>query len=300
MARQHIEDAISIIWKEIDKLMFEKDNETIQAFTAAIFALHKLDTARIAEGETYIDPAKADDSETYMDGVNEAWECARKVCLDICDDGFTPEELEEIFEDKSFRNILRDNTGYEAVTKLKRYQDKQPATHCSTCKHNGDDTPDGFRNGCSGCKDCSKYERAINDDITVGTRVRTLEDNAGGVELFPIGTIGVVGDIDADDECPYRVDVGDEHWWYSRDMVEVVPWNEVLVGDVVESTYYTDHMPEGIKGVVISVEHHQQGADAYRILWADGHTSTEFSDDFKQTNEYCVEMRTIYSKIKTE
>ena len=84
----------------------------------------------------------------------------------------------------------------------------------------------------------------------------------------------------------------------ARDMVEVIPQGEVLVGDVVESTYYTRHMPEGIKGVVISVEHHQQGADAYRILWADGRTSTEWSDDFKQTDEHYEEMRTVYSKIR--
>lgn len=298
MARQHIEDAISIIWREMDKLMFEKDNEAIQAFTAAIFALHKLDSTEIAEGETHMDPAKADDSETYMDGVNEAWECARKVCLDVCDGGFTLEELEEIFGDKSFRNILRDNTGYEAITKTKRYRDKQSTRHCSACKHNGDDTVDGFRSGCSGCKDFSKYEQATNDEIKVGTRVRTLKDVADGEELFPIGTIGVVGKIDVDDECPYRVDVGDDYWWYSKDMLEIVPWSEVLVGDVVESTYYTDHMPEGIKGVVISVDHHEQGADAYRILWADGRTSTEYSDDFKQTDEYCGEIRAVVSKLQ--
>lgn len=292
MARQQIKDAIRIIWKEMDKLVFKKDNEAIQAFTTAIFALHKLDTARIAEGETYIDPDKADDLETYMDGVNAAWLCARKVCLNKCDDGFTPKELEKIFGDKNYYNVLRDNTGYEAVTKIKRYRDKQPRPHCSTCKH------DGLY--CDDCTDHSKYEQATNDEIKVGSRVKTLEDNAGGMKLFPIGTIGVVGKIDVDDECPYRVDVGDDYWWYSKDMLEIVPWSEVLIGDVVESTYYTAPMPEGTKGVVISIEHHQQGLDAYKILWADGHTSAEWGDDFKQTEEYCVEIQAIYSKIVTK
>lgn len=232
-----------------------------------------------------------------MDGVNEAWECARKVCLDVCDGGFTPEELEAIFGDKSFRNILRDNTGYEAVTKLKRYQDKQSARHCSACKHNGDDTVDGFRSGCSGCKDFSKYEQATDDKVKVGTRVRTLEDNAGGVKLFPIGTIGVVGKIDDDDECPYRIDTDEDWFWYSRDMFEIIPEDEILVGDEVES-YRTAHVFEGIKGVVVSVAHHQQGPDTYRILWADGRITTEWSDDFKLTHEHYGEIRAVVSKLQ--
>ena len=54
----------------------------------------------------------------------------------------------------------------------------------------------------------------------IGDTVKTLEDDGG--KLFPIGTIGVIGEIDptASDESCYKVVANGDYWWYSETMLE--------------------------------------------------------------------------------
>lgn len=58
-------------------------------------------------------------AKTYEDGLNEAWEVARKI---VCSDGYNWSELEGIFERRSTSDILKTNTIYEAIDKIKNYE----------------------------------------------------------------------------------------------------------------------------------------------------------------------------------
>ena len=57
---------------------------------------------------------------TYEDGLNEAWEVARKIGSA---DGYKCGELEEIFGSLSISNILCTNTASEAIAKIKEYEE---------------------------------------------------------------------------------------------------------------------------------------------------------------------------------
>lgn len=56
----------------------------------------------------------------------------------------------------------------------------------------------------------------------LGDRVKTTADDNG--DLFPVGTVGVIGDIDAGDPYPYKVIASNDYWWYTEDMLE--PYEE--------------------------------------------------------------------------
>lgn len=58
---------------------------------------------------------------TYEDGLNEAWEVARKI---VCNDGYNFLELEDIFERRSISDILKTNTIAEAIDKIEKYESK--------------------------------------------------------------------------------------------------------------------------------------------------------------------------------
>lgn len=61
----------------------------------------------------------------YQRGLNDAWECARKiVCDDTCG-GMSMKELVEIFNKSSDAYILRDFTAQQAIEMLKAHEQKR-------------------------------------------------------------------------------------------------------------------------------------------------------------------------------
>lgn len=58
---------------------------------------------------------------TYEDGLNEAWEVARKI---VCSDGYNWSELEDIFERRSTSDILKTNTISEAIDAIEKHESK--------------------------------------------------------------------------------------------------------------------------------------------------------------------------------
>ena len=60
-------------------------------------------------------------SKTYEDGLNDAWELARKIC------GMTRQAWYEIFkiEDAYLADILDDNTPQEALAKIEAYEESK-------------------------------------------------------------------------------------------------------------------------------------------------------------------------------
>lgn len=61
----------------------------------------------------------------------------------------------------------------------------------------------------------------------VGDKVRTLVETVQGDDLFPVGTIGVITNID-NDELPYKVYSKEfsNSWYYPEDALELVEEDE--------------------------------------------------------------------------
>lgn len=61
---------------------------------------------------------------TYEDGLNEAWEAARKIACLSSDDGYTMEDLIKIFGLDCVSTIFKKQSANEAVTKIKEYENR--------------------------------------------------------------------------------------------------------------------------------------------------------------------------------
>lgn len=66
--------------------------------------------------------------EAYENGLNDAWECARKIATA---DGLSLEELEEIFDFCSMNAILERFSVSEAIAKIKEYEEKKAERNVS-------------------------------------------------------------------------------------------------------------------------------------------------------------------------
>ena len=71
----------------------------------------------------FTDTEKAEKS-AYQRGLEDAWECARKITLDT---GYTYAQLEEIFSDDNECNILKELSISEVMQKIKDYEERQEA-----------------------------------------------------------------------------------------------------------------------------------------------------------------------------
>jgi len=75
--------------------------------------------------EAYKSPVPTQDA--YQQGVDDAWECAKKIALNICDGGIDVGILSRIFGvsgDVPF-GILKNFSAQEAIGKIKEYEEKQ-------------------------------------------------------------------------------------------------------------------------------------------------------------------------------
>lgn len=61
----------------------------------------------------------------YERGLNDAWECARKIVVPIADGGLSYEGLFQMFEHRSTAEILREFSASEVIAKIKKYEEKQ-------------------------------------------------------------------------------------------------------------------------------------------------------------------------------
>lgn len=63
---------------------------------------------------------------TYQQGLEDAWEAAKKITLDKNDDvGLSLSEMAQIFHTASYDKILKENTASEAIAKIKEYEEQQ-------------------------------------------------------------------------------------------------------------------------------------------------------------------------------
>ena len=65
--------------------------------------------------------------EAYQNGLNDAWECARKLSLSSVDDGGLDETvIEKLFGCRAYY-VVRDTSPSEAIAKIKEYEEKLKA-----------------------------------------------------------------------------------------------------------------------------------------------------------------------------
>lgn len=67
---------------------------------------------------------KEESEKTYEDGLNEAWEAARKIVCLPSDGGHTPSTLIKIFGHDHQSTILKQNTAAEAVAKINEHENR--------------------------------------------------------------------------------------------------------------------------------------------------------------------------------
>lgn len=110
-----------------------------------------------------------DETEAYESGLNDAWECARKMMLSDEDGGIALSDILKIFGMTQYSAIKRFSAS-EAIAKIKEYEEKQKR-NCDTCKYGGHTLQDlkkcaycDGRNGWTpkqeerGCKTCTYSE----------------------------------------------------------------------------------------------------------------------------------------------
>lgn len=66
---------------------------------------------------------------SYIDGLNDAWENARKVEVSPTEGGFTVDEVHKIFGDMGTNEVLCNYNGFEAAAKIKAYEEEKNKIH---------------------------------------------------------------------------------------------------------------------------------------------------------------------------
>lgn len=143
--------------------------------------------------------------EAYENGANDAWELVRKLIYGESEyeGAYSIKDSHAIFGKLGYLQILKTYTATEAIAKVKKYEEKQK-----------------------------------EPVFKMGDRVRTLIDkDRTGTELFPVGTIGEVAEVDGN---AIAVNADGAIWYYYADALELAN-DVILVGDEVyllDSNYH--------------------------------------------------------------
>lgn len=98
----------------------------------------------------------------YTQGLNDAWECARKV---VSCNGFDAVTVTKIFGTSMIGEIFEHETPSEAIAKIKTYEEEQSKRKCSDCRyHTG--SPNLI---CDSCVSGSRF--ALKDVLSVGDEI---------------------------------------------------------------------------------------------------------------------------------
>ena len=62
---------------------------------------------------------------SYQEGLNDAWEAARKICLNDSDGGLTVTEIANIFDVSYYRDAMKKYSAHEAIEKIRQYEQRQ-------------------------------------------------------------------------------------------------------------------------------------------------------------------------------
>lgn len=119
----------SEIWKEIKPRigdMVTAANDMEQSFDKAVREAYEkgyLDAAyNCHERCDFLDDEK---KESYQRGLNDAWEAARKICLEEDDGGIPASAINDIFNVRNYRYAVKDYSASECIEKIRAYEQKQ-------------------------------------------------------------------------------------------------------------------------------------------------------------------------------
>jgi hypothetical protein len=62
---------------------------------------------------------------SYQEGLNDAWEAARKICLNDSDGGLTVTEIANIFDVSYYRDAMKKYSAHEAIEKIRQYEQEK-------------------------------------------------------------------------------------------------------------------------------------------------------------------------------
>lgn len=88
--------------------------------------------------------------EAYNNGLNAAWEAARKIALSKDDGGLDNKTFYKIFHVTSYYDAIKDNSATKAIEKIKEYESHLPDKDVGEIKglFIPNITAEMFRNGC--------------------------------------------------------------------------------------------------------------------------------------------------------
>ena len=84
---------------------------------------------------------KLEEDEYYQRGLEDAWEAARKICLNECDGGMTPTEVNKIFGVGFYRDALLESAS-EAIEKIRQYEQEKEKDRQARIEYNFDEIKD--------------------------------------------------------------------------------------------------------------------------------------------------------------
>lgn len=115
-----------------------------------------------------------DETEAYESGLNDAWECARKMMLSDEDDGIALSDILKIFGMTQYSAIKRFSAS-EAIAKIKEYEDKQKR-NCDTCQY----LHGGFNSlkKCANCYGNSGWTPKQTSKMTLDEAIKHCEEVA--------------------------------------------------------------------------------------------------------------------------
>lgn len=62
---------------------------------------------------------------SYQEGLSDAWEAARKICLNDSDGGLTIAEIAKIFDVSYYRDAMKKYSAHEAIEKIRQYEQEK-------------------------------------------------------------------------------------------------------------------------------------------------------------------------------
>jgi hypothetical protein len=102
-------------------------------FTASVFQRGYEKGYEEGKGQTWSEETLKTESEMYAKGLNDAWECAKKIILTESEGGLSLGEHVEIFGAYPATIIFKNYTASEAIAKIKEYEEKDKHK-CKECK----------------------------------------------------------------------------------------------------------------------------------------------------------------------
>jgi hypothetical protein len=112
-----------------------------------------------------------DDSVAYERGLNDAWECARKMILSDEDGGIAHIDIQKIFG-MSYYSVMLNYSASEAIAKIKEYENKQKRA-CDTCQY----LHGGF-NSLKECANCYNNSGWTPKKMTLDEAIKHCEEVA--------------------------------------------------------------------------------------------------------------------------